>query len=165
MEKRTFRTFDFFSKLSSDLRPVSLAFYQVAWDQSVKNTFHNILGKNVLFLVKIIWIDSLGCVLFVFEGMKEPRYDFDFEPRYLPPQEFSVERSAFNTYLEKYRDRKDVNEEVVKHYLGMTCPFNGYPNVPKYPLAVPNEKWVPDWYKFELIKYHKRQGKWKMMPF
>lgn len=141
LEKRTFRTFDFFSKLSSDLRPVSLAFYQVAWDQSVKNTFHNILG------------------------MKEPRYDFDFEPRYLPPQEFSVERSAFNTYLEKYRDRKDVNEEVVKHYLGMTCPFNGYPNVPKYPLAVPNEKWVPDWYKFELIKYHKRQGKWKMMPF
>ena len=100
-----------------------------------------------------------------FLGMKEPRYEFDFEPRYLPPQEFSVEATPFNTYLEKYRDRKDVNEEVIKHYLSMTCPFNGYPNVPKYPLAVPNDKWIPDWYKFELIKYHKRQGKWKMMPY
>ena len=97
--------------------------------------------------------------------MKEPRYEFDFEPRYLPPQQFSVEMAPFHRYLEQYRDRKDVNEEVIKHYLSMTCPFNGYPNIPKYPLAVPNEKWIPDWYKYELIKYHKRQGKWKMMPF
>jgi hypothetical protein len=102
---------------------------------------------------------------FFFLGMKEPRYEFDFEPRYLPPQQFSVESAAFHSYLEQYRDRKDVNEEVIKHYLAMTCPFNGYPNVPKYPLAVPNEKWIPDWYKYELVKYHKRQGKWKMMPF
>ncbi|CAF1651333.1 unnamed protein product [Rotaria magnacalcarata] len=141
LEKRTFRTFDFFNKLCSYLRPVTLAFFQVAWDTSVKNIFHNILG------------------------MKEPRYEFDFEPRYLPPQQFSVEMAPFHRYLEQYRDRKDVNEEVIKHYLKMTCPFNGYPNVPKYPLAAPNEKWVPDWYKYELVKYHKRQGKWKMMPF
>lgn len=97
--------------------------------------------------------------------MKEPHYEFDFEPRYLPPQQFSIENIPFHQYLEQYRDRKDVNEEVIKHYLKMTCPFNGYPNIPKYPLAVPNEKWIPDWYKYELIKYHKRQGKWKMMPF
>ncbi|CAF1119561.1 unnamed protein product [Rotaria sp. Silwood1] len=141
LKKRTFRTFDFFNKLCSHLRPISLAFFQVTWDTSVKNIFHNILG------------------------MKEPRYEFDFEPRYVPPQQFSVERAPFHSYLEQYRDRKDVNEEVIKHYLTMTCPFNGYPNVPKYPLAAPNEKWIPDWYKYELIKYHKRQGKWKMMPF
>ncbi|CAF3728779.1 unnamed protein product [Adineta steineri] len=141
LEKRTFRTFDFFNKLCSQLRPISLAFFQVTWDASVKDIFHNVLG------------------------MKEPRYEFDFEPRYLPPQQYSVERAPFNNYLEQYRDRKDVNEQVIKHYLSMTCPFNGYPNIPKYPLAVPNEKWVPDWYKFELVKYHKRQGKWQMMPF
>jgi hypothetical protein len=45
LEKRTFRTFDFFNKLCSHLRPISLAFFQVAWDASVTNTFHNILGK------------------------------------------------------------------------------------------------------------------------
>lgn len=50
LEKRTFRTFDFFSKLCSDLRPAGLAFYQVAWDPSVKHVFHNILGKPCVSL-------------------------------------------------------------------------------------------------------------------
>ena len=96
LEKRTFRTFDFFQKLCSDLRPVGLAFFQVSRDASVKDTFHNILGRRVHC--------SRSSVMDEFLWMKEPRY--------LPPQEFSVEATPFNTYLEKYRDRKDVNEEV-----------------------------------------------------
>ena len=45
LAKRTFRTMDFFTKLSSHLRTFGLAFSQVAWDNTVTNTFNNILGK------------------------------------------------------------------------------------------------------------------------
>ena len=50
LAKRTFRTVDFFSKLSSHLRPISLAFFQVTWDTTVTNTFHNILGKVFIIM-------------------------------------------------------------------------------------------------------------------
>ncbi|CAF0913965.1 unnamed protein product [Didymodactylos carnosus] len=141
LEKRTFRTSEFFDKMHNYLRPIGLSFFQCHWDSSVKDVFHHVLK------------------------MKEPHYEFDFEARHLPPQEFSVEYKPFNWYLDQYRDRKDVNEEVIKHYLEVTCPFNGYPKISKYLVAVPNEKWFPDWYKYERVRYHKRQGKWAMMPF
>ena len=44
LEKRTFRTLDFFNQHCKHLRPVGLAFFQTAWDSSVTDLFHNLLG-------------------------------------------------------------------------------------------------------------------------
>ena len=44
--------------------------------------------------------------------MKEPSYSYDWPEPDRPPQYKFPESTSFNEYLDLYRDRKDINEQV-----------------------------------------------------
>ena len=44
--------------------------------------------------------------------MKEPSYSYDWPEPERPPQYKFPESTSFNEYLDLYRDRKDINEQV-----------------------------------------------------
>ena len=44
--------------------------------------------------------------------MKEPSYDYDWPEPARSPQYKYLENASFNEYLDLYRDRKDINEQV-----------------------------------------------------
>ena len=46
--------------------------------------------------------------------MKEPSYGYDWPEPERPPQYKYPENTSFNEYLDLYRDRKDINEQVGK---------------------------------------------------
>jgi len=47
---RSHRTVDYFSDHRNDVVPVSLAFYQSEWDESVRHIFHNIFSAFLYYL-------------------------------------------------------------------------------------------------------------------
>ena len=46
--------------------------------------------------------------------MKQPSYNYDWPEPARPPQYKFLENTSFNEYLDLYRDRKDINEQVTK---------------------------------------------------
>ncbi|XP_056153150.1 39S ribosomal protein L38, mitochondrial [Lampris incognitus] len=79
---RTFKTVEFYRKHQNNITPAGLAFFQCQWDESVTNTFHNILK------------------------MKEPVFEFIRPPVYHPPQVKYPHRQPLR-YLDRYRDGKE----------------------------------------------------------
>lgn len=45
LNKRDFKVSDFYLNNQESITPVGLAFFQTEWDLSVKDLFHNYLGK------------------------------------------------------------------------------------------------------------------------
>ncbi|XP_023129175.2 39S ribosomal protein L38, mitochondrial [Amphiprion ocellaris] len=79
---RTFKTVDFYRKHQDSMTPAGLAFFQSQWDESVTNTFHNMLN------------------------MREPVFEFIRPPVYHPPQVKYPHRQPLR-YLDRYRDGKE----------------------------------------------------------
>ncbi|KAL3273753.1 hypothetical protein HHI36_015181 [Cryptolaemus montrouzieri] len=79
LESRTFLTLDFYREQQDNLTPAGLSFFQSHWDTSLKNFYHNELQ------------------------MKEPIFEYDFDPPYIRPQEWFPLRKPFNLYMDKYR--------------------------------------------------------------
>lgn len=56
MEKRNWKTLDFYRKYQDIITPASIAFFQAEWDQSLKDFYHNTLRKlfnnNSYFLIR-----------------------------------------------------------------------------------------------------------------
>jgi hypothetical protein len=96
--------------------------------------------------------------------MKDPVYEFDFGPRFVPPKEKYPKDQAFNWYLQDYVDKKDLNEEIMKDYLKQLSPFESYPEPAKYPILDLHVV-KPRWYKYEQESYRKRRHQYSMIPF
>lgn len=104
LSRRTFRTQDFMTKFEGQLTPAGLGFFQSDYDSSVKRVFHDVLE------------------------MREPRFEYNFIPHYIRPwlTEVPEDRSVpFNVFLDKMRDPKDIQEEVLKKKLKTVHPFKG----------------------------------------
>lgn len=71
-DQRRFSSKKFFSKHENVLTPVGLSFFQTEWDLSVRKFFHNVLD------------------------MKEPVYEFDHGPKFMPRFEKFAHGQAFN---------------------------------------------------------------------
>lgn len=85
MDKRTFKTFDFYRKYQNTITPAGLAFFQADWDTTLTEFYHHVLN------------------------MKEPVFEYDFSKSYHPKERYFPLRQAFNLYLDRYRDPKQVS--------------------------------------------------------
>nr|XP_014099961.2 39S ribosomal protein L38, mitochondrial [Bactrocera oleae] len=127
LEKRTFKTLDFYGEQQDHITPAGLAFFQSDWDSSITNFYHNLLN------------------------IKEPVFEYDFPKPYIADQKFFPLKQAFNLYLDRYRDPKELNQEFLERKLATTHPFEG----PEKPLRFPNAhpiRGVPSWLKTEIRK-------------
>ncbi|KAK7122270.1 hypothetical protein R3I94_019406 [Phoxinus phoxinus] len=79
LKQRTFRTLDFYRKHQDIITPAGLAFFQCQWDQSVTQTFHELLN------------------------MREPVFEYNRPPVYHPPQKKYPHGQPLR-YLDRYRD-------------------------------------------------------------
>ncbi|XP_049829664.1 39S ribosomal protein L38, mitochondrial [Schistocerca gregaria] len=125
---RTFRTLDFYRERQDDITPAGLAFFQSDWDSSLTNFFHNTLN------------------------MQEPVFEYDFPPPYHPPQKWFPLKQAFNLYMDRYRDQKQIAKEYLLMKLSKTHPFEKPPPPLKYPNAHRYEEGTPSWLKTEIRK-------------
>nr|CAD7604724.1 unnamed protein product [Timema genevievae] len=128
LEERTFRTQDFYRERQDDLTPAGLAFFQSDWDPSLTDFFHNTLE------------------------MQEPIYEYDFPPPYIRPQEWFPLKRPFNTYMDKYRDEKQIAKEYLLKKLKKTHPFRKPDPPPKYPHAFRMDLNLPSWLRVEKKK-------------
>lgn len=136
LEDRTFSTLEFYRNLQDEMTPAGLSFYQSEYDDNVRNVFWNVLD------------------------MKEPSFEFMHPPPYHPKQKKYPHKQPFDRYLDRYRDIKDIREEVLVEKLKITSPFKERePNI-KYPLLNKNPR-NPSWLK--LKERHKllREMQWK----
>merc|ERR1711925_60853 len=81
-----------------------LAFFQSDYDLSLRDFFHHTLD------------------------MKEPRYEYEFPDPYIRPwNNFYVTnlRKGFDEFLNRHRDPKDIEKEVLEKKLAQTDPFKG----------------------------------------
>ncbi|CAH0702413.1 unnamed protein product [Spodoptera exigua] len=123
LEDRTFVTREWYQKYQDNITPAGLAFFQTNWDISVRDFFHKVLDT------------------------KEPVYEYDFPKPYLRPQEWFPRRKAFNLYMDKYRDPKQINKEYLLRKLKDEDPFKAPPPPLKFPNAQPFPKNMPSWLK------------------
>ena len=68
---------------------------------------------------------------------------------------------SFHRYLDKYRDVKELNEEVLKEKLKNADPFKPRQPPPKYPNAFRISEDVPTWRKLRLEEQRLRKNRWK----
>lgn len=87
LDKRTFKTYDFYRKLQDNITPAGLAFFQSDWDTNVTQFYHNVLNRT------------------------EPIYEYDFPKHYIAPEKHFALRQPFNLYLDRYRDPKQVRKD------------------------------------------------------
>lgn len=83
--------------------------------------------------------------------MKEPVYDYDYPESYLKKQKNFPIKEAFNLYLDRYSDPKDVNKRFLEEKLAKTHPFDG----PEKRLRFPTAHYCgdkPSWLKTEIKK-------------
>ena len=64
-------------------------------------------------------------------------------------------------YLDKYRDVKELNEEVLKEKLKNADPFKPRAPPPKYPNAFRVDDSVPTWRKLKIEEQRLRKNRWK----
>lgn len=95
--------------------------------------------------------------------MKEPTFEYDFDAKVLKPQKWFPKSEPFNLYLDKYRDPKDLQKQLLLEKLKERHPFQPPPTPPKYPLAMPISNRYATWMKDEIRRKRMREGKWKYM--
>ncbi|XP_076449254.1 large ribosomal subunit protein mL38-like [Babylonia areolata] len=134
---RTFSTLEFYRQHQEDITPACVSFFQSQWDESVRSVFHDVLG------------------------MPEPSYEFIQVPNYHPQQKRYPHKQPFNLYLDRYRDVKDIQEEVLKVRLKRVDPLSPPSPEPQFPNLHPLPGTVPSWLKLKMR--HMRLGKhqWK----
>lgn len=135
LSSRTFNTFDFYRKHQDYITPAGLSFFQANWDKTLTDFYHNELK------------------------MKEPVYDYDYPVSFIQDQKTFPHREAFNLYLDRFSDPKEVNKRFLEEKLSKTHPFEG----PESPLKFPNahflDEGAPSWLKTELRKKRLRWGR------
>ncbi|XP_058793180.1 large ribosomal subunit protein mL38 [Phymastichus coffea] len=132
---RNWKTYDFIRKHQDYVTPSGLAFFQTDYDPSLKEFYHKTLE------------------------MELPIYEYDFPKPFVKPQVWFPLKEAFNKYLDRYRDPKQINKEFLLKKLKKEHPFK-FPDPPlKYPNAHPIRGYVPSWLKTEIQKERLNQGR------
>lgn len=90
--------------------------------------------------------------------LKEPIFEYDFPDIYLADQKFFPLKQAFNLYLDRHRDIKEVNKLYLERKLAKTHPFDGPEEPLKYPNAHPIKN-VPSWLRTEIRKERLKMGR------
>ncbi|CAL8071145.1 unnamed protein product [Calicophoron daubneyi] len=163
--QRQFSTAEFYKTFESDLTPGGLGFFQSEWDDSVRRYFREVLNTP------------------------EPIFDIEWPSPKLPPQEkFPVTNSwnkprrhplgipliqerygvhndvSFDVYLDRYRDRKELEEELVCERLAAEGnpidPNDERRKRPAYPAAVPVPRGMPTWWRKQQTMRLLRKGRW-----
>lgn len=93
--------------------------------------------------------------------MKEPIFEYDFPEPYMRKEEWFPKRRAFNLYLDRYRDPKQINKEFLQRKLKHVHPFKPPPEPLPYPNAQPFDEYVPSWLKWEIRKSRLNWGRIK----
>lgn len=132
---RTFSTLDFYKARQDDLTPGGLCFFQSDWDSSLHQFYHEVLK------------------------IREPVFEYDFDPPYIKPEKWYPIREPFNLYMDKYRDPKEINKEFLSRKLKNVHPFKPDPEPLPYPNAVPFGKYIPTWLKLEIRKSRLKWGR------
>ncbi|XP_014226295.1 39S ribosomal protein L38, mitochondrial [Trichogramma pretiosum] len=133
--ERNWNTYKFMKKYQDEITPAGLAFFQSVYDSSLKDFYHHTLG------------------------MEEPTFEYSFPEPYLNKQEWFPIRKPFNTYMDKYRDEKQIAKEFLLKRLKNEHPFK-FPEPPlKYPNAHPFKGYLPSWYKTEVRKERLMMGR------
>ena len=113
LEGRSFKMFDFYSAHQDEMTPAGLAFFQADYDTSLREFYHRQLD------------------------MQEPRYEYEFPDWYISPWMFHLntnKKSGFDEFLDRHRDPKDLEREVLELKLSHTDPYQGDTNAyMKYP--------------------------------
>jgi len=137
--RRSFSSYQFLKQHQDVLTPASQRFFQSTHDDSVTSIFYDRLD------------------------MKEPSYAYDWPEPERPLQYKFLQDTSFNEYLDLYRDRKEINEQVLKERLSMMIsPFEGYPPRDPWPNAVPVDTHAyPTWLLDEMEEKRLRRGKWR----
>ncbi|XP_075229396.1 large ribosomal subunit protein mL38-like [Lycorma delicatula] len=135
LDNRTFHTYDFYREHQDVLTPAGLSFFQSDWEPSLTDFFHNTLN------------------------MKEPIFEYDFDPPYVRKQEWFPLRKAFNIYLDKYRDPKQISKEFLLKKLKKTHPFKKPPPPLPFPNAIPFKRGTPSWVITEMRKERLQRGR------
>lgn len=91
--------------------------------------------------------------------MKHPVFEYDFPKAYLKYQRQFPHREAFNLYLDRYADPKEVNKKFVMHRLAKTHPFEGPEPKLCYPNAHEIDESIPTWYRTEMRKGRLGRGR------
>jgi len=133
---RTFRTKKFYRDLQDSITPAGISFYQSDWDDSLPAFFHNKLG------------------------MREPIYEFDFPVPYRKPAVWFPKKEAFNLYMDKHRDSKQIAKELLLKRLKEVDPFQPKRKEPKYPNAFPEDNSQPSWLRTEIRKQRLKWGRY-----
>jgi len=95
--------------------------------------------------------------------MKEPVFEYEFEAPTLKKQKHYPHLRAFNLYMDRYKDPKDLQKELLVEKLKERHPFKPAPKQPKYPLAYKIPAGTPSWLSDDIRRRRVREGKWKYM--
>lgn len=84
--------------------------------------------------------------------MELPIFEYDFPAPYMRSQQWFPKKRAFNTYMDRYRDPKQIAKEFLLKRLKKEHPFK-FPDPPlKYPNAHPFKGYQPSWLRTEMKK-------------
>lgn len=138
LSDRCFKSSDFLKKYQDHLTPYSLRFYQCKWDPSVREVYHNILN------------------------MEEPEFEYKHPVPYHPKQLlYPKHKDAFDLQIDRYRDKKDLAEEVLKLRLKDVSPFKPNPEPPKYPHIHYPEGYEPYWFRRRKYQMKRKIGHYR----
>lgn len=137
LRERTFSTLEFYREHQDDITPVGLCFFQSQWDETVRDMFHSVLA------------------------MDEPRFEFLPPQPYVPLQYLWPIREPFNVYMDRYRDVKDIGEEVLREKLHTADPFKPRPPPRKYPNLYTLPKDTPSWLRIKINEQKLKKSYWK----
>ncbi|WAR12381.1 RM38-like protein [Mya arenaria] len=139
LNERTFNTQQFYINHMSSITPVGLCFYQAEWDRSVRDTFHKVLD------------------------MEEPRFEFLPPSEYIPKQKIWPEWESFNKYMDTYREKKEIGEQVLKEKLKTGHPFKPRSPRPRYPLIFKPKGKMATWLLIQEHEKRLRKSYWKAL--
>ncbi|OQV23586.1 39S ribosomal protein L38, mitochondrial [Hypsibius exemplaris] len=144
LRSRTFRTPEFYRGFQDELTPASMAFFLAEWDDSVTKCFHKTLDQS------------------------EPAFSYEHKPIYHTPQRKYPQTQPFNLYLDRYRDKKDIAEEMMKKRFKTMSPFTADPPRRKWPLLDrtyegKHIKDMPSWKQIEIRKEQLGHSRYKLI--
>ncbi|XP_053207821.1 uncharacterized protein LOC128391885 [Panonychus citri] len=126
--------------------PVGLSWFQSSWDESCRDIFYNILN------------------------MREPTFEYIQPKEQLAKQSYFPVSSAFNIYLDAYRDPKEMAQEALLERLKEIDPFD-YKNIiqpsklpPNIQERVPGNSdrfAIPSWMWTTVWKKRNKLGRWR----
>nr|CAH8854235.1 unnamed protein product [Trichobilharzia regenti] len=164
--ERSFSTLEFYRGLQDELTPAGLVFFQSIWDDSVRSYYRSKLDiPEPVF--EIQWPDPR-----VPPQEKFPVVNTWTKPRRHPHgiplirERYGVHNDvSFDVYLDRYRDRKELYEEIIHERLRSEGnPLNEEEPRRKryeYPAAVPMPPDMPSWWVKQETQRRLRLGRWK----